>query len=833
MNTQDPFETLLTTAQPVSSDRQRLRPGGGLGRILALVRILLAGLGCLAAAGARVPGVLAVPAQPGALVRRSPEPAGVARLGPAATDPAAGAQPAPTVKDVPAAGAEAGVPPASLPAPAPGLPRPLVLASDLFAAPQAAVRPTEVRMSGDYVIGSGDQLALAAFGSVNLARVLKVDRGGKVAIPEVGLVAVDGLTLEAARTRIRAALQRRYSGLDQFSLEVVGLHDVEVMVIGEVRRPGSYLVPSASSPVALLGLAGGPGDNGSYRGIRHMRGGRQLQALDLYKLRFDGAALESRGFQDGDILFVPLAGTRITAVGAFRRSAGSPGVLMELAPGESALEAVHFAGGLMAAASPVLVTVQRTSPAGITTVADVPAEPARLRAFRLCEADVLRALERSERQSEYVEAAGAVAVPGRFAFRAGMKVADLLALGGEGGQLLPGTYRLRGEVLRTHSDGATELLSFDVERALRREPGQDLALQPRDRVELADVADLRLPRRVTILGPLARPGVYDWHAGMRAADLIFRAGVPRLSAERHHAELASLRDGQRAEVRRLDLARLLSTEDHAPAALDDDQANPLLRPYDQITIYENPHFRMHRTVSILGQVERPGPYVIQEDRFTLRQLIDRAGGLTGDAMPAGGIFLRSSAEPGDPSARDPKAAGQRTAPGAFEAMDAILRRLNETRRSKDSGALEDSPLLHGLVLGEMNRLVVDFGSALRGDSRRDVVLQDGDQVFIPRRTDTVYVVGEVASSFSAYHVRPGDRAQDVLQWAGGFTRNADVAQVRLLKADGRVIDSRVRRREVGPGDALLVPQRIRKDIPWQDTLLAMTPLALIYNAIRR
>ena len=73
----------------------------------------------------------------------------------------------------------------------------------------------------------------------------------------------------------------------------------------------------------------------------------------------------------------------------------------------------------------------------------------------------------------------------------------------------------------------------------------------------------------------------------------------------------------------------------------------------------------------------------------------------------------------------------------------------------------------------------------------------------------------------------------MLRLAGGYTRNADQAQVRLLKADGRVIDSRVARSGIKPGDALLVPQRIRKDVPWQDTLLAMTPIAILYNAIRR
>jgi len=391
--------------------------------------------------------------------------------------------------------------------------------------------------------------------------------------------------------------------------------------------------------------------------------------------------------------------------------------------------------------------------------------------------------------------------------------------------VLPGTYRLRGEVLRTAADGRTRLLSFDVERALQGDPAHDLELQPRDRMELGAVADLRLAREVTLLGPFTRPGRFTWHEGMRASDLIYRAGIPKLSAGRHYAELARMADGRTSSVLRLDLARLVSTEEHAPVALDDDRVNPRLLPYDQITIYENPDFRMHRTVTILGQVRRPGPYVIQEDRFTLGQLIVRAGGLTADAMPSGAIFLRSS-----PGSGSSEAAPEQDRSAA---VGAILQRLNETRRARESGALEASPLLHGLVQGELNRMIVDFPAVLRGDARQDVALLDGDRVYLPRRTDSVCVVGEVASSYATFHVRPGDRVRDVLKLAGGYTRNADVGQVRLLKADGRVVDSGVARSGIEPGDTLLVPQRIRKDVPWQDTLLAMTPIAVLYNAMRR
>ena len=715
--------------------------------------------------------------------------------------------------------------------------KPFVLASDLFSTTLASARATDVRMGGDYIIGSGDQVALTTFGSLSLVKVLEVDRGGNLTIPDVGIVEVQGLTLDGARTVVRQALQRKHAGLEQFNMEVVGLHDVEVYVIGEIPKPGSYLVPSAISPVTLLGQAGGIGENGSYRTIQHIRGGKVIHSLDLYRLRFDGKGLEALGFQDGDTLFVPLARVRVNAVGAFRRVAAlalgaDAGLMLELAGQEGALEAVRFAGGLVPSASQIFLTVQRTSPGGITTIRNIRNQKPDLQAAVLCEGDVLRALARVDRQEEFVEAAGCVAVPGRFSYSPGMRVKDLLTLGGEGDQLLPGTYRLRGEVLRTHADGRTQLLRFDVDRALKGEPGNNLELQPRDRVELGNVSDLRLPKRVTLLGPFTRPGVFDWHEDMRASDLIYRAGIPRLSADGHYAELAHIREGNSSEVVRLDLGRLLSTESSAPVALEDDGVNPRLRPYDQITIFENPGFRMHRTVSISGQVRRPGPYVIQEDHFTLQQLIRRAGGLTADAMPSGGIFLRTGLAAKDLSSPAAEPSVDATPVPGFKEINEILQRLNETKRNKDTGALLPNPLLHGLLAGSLNRLVVDFPAVLKGDARQDVTLQDGDQIFIPRQSDSAYVVGEVASPFASFHVKRGDRVGDVLKLAGGYTRNADKSQVRLLKAGGKIIDSRVEGTGIEPGDALLVPQLFRKDTTWQDSLLALTPLALLYNAIR-
>lgn len=744
---------------------------------------------------------------------------GPAAAVPAATVPAGVAPAGPTRSVLPPGGAvplgspREGDPPG-------GEDRPFVLGSDLFAGPMAMPREPELRLGEDYLIGCGDRLALTTFGSLALDRVLTVDRGGRVSLPEAGILPLAGLTLAQARAAVKSALARGHGGVEQFSLQVAALHDVQVFVAGEVSRPGAYLVPASRSAVALLGMAGGPGRNGSYRRITHLRGERTVQTLDLYALRFRGRGLQGPAFQDGDCLFVPLAGCRILAQGAFRRTEAPAGIRMELAPGEHAAEAVAFAGGLVPAASRILLTVQRSTPEGITRVEDLPNEPAALGAATLFEGDLLRALPRRERSEAFVELRGAVAVPGRFAYRAGMRVRNLLTLKVPGDQLLPRSYRLRGELLRTGADGATRLRTVDLDLALRGEADQDVPLEPRDRLEVADLSALRRPRTVSVLGPLARPGAYPWHAGMRASDLLFLAGMPEPWASRHEAELARSGPGDAGSIRRLDLARLLATEAAAPAGPGDEAEDPVLRPDDRITVFEDPSYRIHPTVRITGQVARPGPYVLAEGAATLGALVQRAGGLTREAMPAGAVLLRAQ-PPGDPPAE-----------AALQSMNGILQRLNETRRAKDTGAPEPGPLLHGLMSGETRRVVVDLEAILAGDGRQDAALQDGDVVHVPRRMDSVVVAGEVATAFSTFHLRPGDRVRDVLKLAGGYTRNADKGQVRLLRASGRLEEGRVGRACLRPGDAVLVPQKLRKDVPWQDSLMALTPLVLLYDALR-
>ena len=724
-------------------------------------------------------------------------------------------------------------------------------ASDLFDTRQSnPSATTEGGISEDYVLGTGDSLAVNVFGSATFDVPAQVDGRGEIVIPKVGSVKVAGLTLGKAKQAVQGLVGRQFSRTT-VDLQVMKLREVRVFVMGEVYRGGSYLVPSLSSLVNVLSLAGGPTSSGSFRDIRVLRGGQAIHRLDLYPLRAEGRGNVNFSLQSGDVVFVPVVGTLITLEGAFLRVAAlsrysketkeprdsregneskdtkdkkelEPSLQLEMKPDESAWDAVRFGGGLLPSAYATSLTLLRVDPNGVINAQNLPNTEAVMSSTRLFFNDSLRALAQVERTEGVVDIAGRIRVPGRFAHKAGLRVRDLL-VGQE--QLVPDTYLGRGELLRTYRDERQELFSFDVAKALEGDTAHNLVLEPRDRLSFFAITDFRLPRKVSVMGPFTHPGTFDWFEGMRTSDLVFRAGIPQLSANRYYAELAHTKDGKPSQVLRLDLEKLLSTEAGSPVTLKDDALNPKVEPYDTLSLYEKPDYRTHRVVQVRGQVVRPGAYVMDQDKPTLSQVIQKAGGLTPEAMPRAGLLLRSFASGTDPF---------------IKGINDILGRLNETKLlvEKAPGTAESlkatlfrPPVLHGLSETKLNRLVVDFEGALKGNKDVDAEILDGDEIIIPRQMDMAYVVGETSSPFGTYKVKPGMKVSDLLGMAGGTTRNADTWQIRLVKADGHILDSWVQGRTVEPGDTLIVPQRFRRESNWQENLTALTSVGLILNAL--
>ncbi len=866
-------------------------------------------------------------------------------------------------------------------------------AADLFEARQAGTTATDGGISEDYVLGVGDRLQMNVFGSATFEVPLQVDGRGAIVIPKVGTVPVAGLSLGRARAAVQSKVGQIFSR-SSVDLSVTRLREVRIFVLGEVYRPGSFLVPSLSSLINVLSLTGGPTTIGSYREIRVIRGGRVVHAVDLYPLRAEGLGNLNFGFQNGDSVFVPLAKGQIQMEGGFTRVVATvPGTLpaqaaakatdeerrvrreiqqlqarlgipaektsgdaasalraagggdraqgqdpnpgtapqatgsaanpasgasqgaypggrtdaqaavpidlkaglttgvpktpaeramledrldllqqylgelgtksrgdqripadqegaqdemagkpvwlarwltdgrapvmqFEMLPGETVQDALRFAGGFALEAFSGALTLRRVGPSGAMAVTEVPAGAA----MELQRGDTLTALPVRDTAEGAVTLAGWTRVQGLFALKEGQRVGEFL---NSLSALLPDTYLERGELVRTNVDGTRSYMPFNVARALAGEAGHSLPLSKGDAIELYRIGDLRLPLTLTVNGPVTRPGTFPFIQGMRASDLLFRAGVPLRSANLFVAELARSREGKPSLVKGLDLTRLLSDPDRSPVDLKDDNINPLLEPFDQLSIYAKPDFRPHRSITLSGQVVRPGIYELDSASTNLRDVVARAGGLTPEAMPSGGIFLRSLGGTDPEKKRANAIAGVEQSDPTSNGVNEILTRLDETKRMPTTGALMTSPLLHGLTAGTLNRMVVNMPGLLAGDPAAEVELQDGDEVIIPRKTGVAYVVGETASPFASYKVAPGMKVKELIGMAGGPTRNADTWHIRLLKADGRILDTWVNGRVVEPGDAVLVPQRIRRDVTWQENLAALTPLAIMINAVRK
>jgi len=825
-------------------------------------------------------------------------------------------------------------------------------AADLFDYRQPQTAATEGGIAEDYVLGTGDQLQINVFGSATFELPAQVDGRGEVVIPKVGSVKVGGLTLGKARQAVQAKVTQNFSR-STVDLGVTKLREVRVFVLGEVYKPGSYLVSSLSSLVNVLGLAGGPSAAGSYRQIRVLRGGKLVHQVDLYPLRAEGLGNMNFGFQNGDTLFVPMAFNQVQLEGGFARvvaqdrlthalklekaekdtesadeakesseirrlrrtikllerqlnpladatggeplratqplsgaatlpmaeritledrlaflkdelkallakgrvdqrisedepqaetgmdgvpewvtrwqqSGNAPLLNFEMLPGETAADALRFAGGLEAQAFSGRLSLRRIDPAGAVDILDVPLADGG-KGTPLQKGDTLSALPRRDWAERTIELAGWVRVPGRFARAEGMRVADLLK---REGQILPDTYLGRGEIVRRLPDGNTRYFAFDVSKALAGDTAHNLPLGDRDRVELYRLDDLRLRRTVMIQGPISRPGTYAFHEGMRASDLLFRAGIPLRQADRFVAELAHTRDGKPSQVVKLDLTKLLSNEQSSPVDLNDDVLNPKLEAFDHLSVYARPDYRPHRSITLSGQVRRPGVYTLDSDQTTVKELVERAGGLTSEAMPEASVFLRKMSDIDPEKAKAAERSGLEAQDPTNQGINEVLNRLAETKRQTTTGALLKNPLLHGLQTGALNRMVVNMKGLLAGNAGDQVRLQDGDEIIIPKATDAAYVVGETASPFATYKVRAGMRVKELVRMAGGYTRNADTWNVRLLKADGRILDTWVDRRKVEPGDTVLVPQRIRRDVSWQENLQALTPIAILVNTFK-
>jgi len=178
--------------------------------------------------------------------------------------------------------------------------------------------PMDMPVGPEYVLGPGDGVSIELWGGVSQRLQRVVDREGRVALPEVGMVQVSGRSLGDVQHLMQKTLRTQFRDLE-VDVSLSRLRTVRVYVVGDVESPGAYDVSSLSTPLNALYLAGGPNARGSLRTLRHFRGSQLVQEIDVYDLLLRGVRSGLQGRKPGDTILIPPRGAEVTVTGMVRR----------------------------------------------------------------------------------------------------------------------------------------------------------------------------------------------------------------------------------------------------------------------------------------------------------------------------------------------------------------------------------------------------------------------------------------------------------------------------------------------------------------------------------
>jgi protein involved in polysaccharide export with SLBB domain len=716
---------------------------------------------------------------------------------------------------------------------------------DLFRSVPTTFAPaTDIPVPAEYVVGPGDTFEVQLIGERGGRYSLVVGRDGVVDFPELGPIAVAGMRFDAARALLERRVGEQMIGM-RASVSMGALRSIQVFVLGEAERPGSYTVSGLSTITNALFVSGGVKPIGSLRNIELKRNGQTVKRLDLYDLLLAGDTSSDVRLLPGDVIFIPPVGTTVAVDGEIQRPA-----IYEVREGAAASEILHLAGGLTPRADPATAWLERiderrnrtvlnldlTSPAGRTTLLR-PGDLIRVHAIR----DVFE---------NAVTLEGFVHRPRSQQYRDGMRLTDLL---GSLDEFQP-RADLHYVLIRRESDPNRRVsaVSADAARAFA-DPSSaaNIALLPRDRVHVFDLDSSRdrvvapilrdlerqssrdMPLQVVGVGGHVKvPGQYPLEPGMTVGSLLRAGGMLAEAAYGGTAELTRYEvvAGERrvTQLISIDLARVLS---------GDPAADVLLQPFDYLVIRETPDWREQETITVAGEVRFPGTYPIQRGE-TLRSVIQRAGGLTPLAFSGGSVFTREELRERE----------QRQLEVLADRLQSELASLSlQQARGQDAAGTANAMAAGQALLGDLRstravgRLVIDLEDVMSAapGSSEDLILKDGDRLFVPRRTQEVTVIGEVQSATS-HLFEPGLPRDDYVERSGGFTQRADKRRVFVIRADGSVATGGRATwfsdggAEMRAGDTIVVPMDTRQVEPltvWTSVTQILYQIAVAVAAV--
>lgn len=646
-----------------------------------------------------------------------------------------------------------------------------------------------------YIIGPDDKLIIDLTGDNEASYNPQVSPDGIINIQYVGRIAVAGLTIEQATSKIRGIMSKTYKALNtgrtSLAVNLGNIRSIKIIMTGHVVKPGTYTLSSLSTVYTALYACGGPSQNGSFRNIQIIRNNKVVKTIDVYSFLLKGILQDNIRLQDQDVINVPVYDKRVEISGEVKQAA-----LFEVVKGETLQDVINFAGSFTTQAYTAKIkSFQNTDKE--RRITDINSSEFASYIPKNGDKYIVEAI--LDRFANRVEILGAVFRPGFYELEKGLTLKGLIQ---KSDGLTEDAFLNRAYIMRLNADNTQSLIPFDVAKVVSGE-AKDIMLQREDKITISSLFDLRDEYKISIQGEVRTPGTFDYADNITLETVIQMAGGFKEGATPNRIDISR-------RVKNSD-ANSVSARTAEVFTVSVDQNLKLigepfvLKPFDIVTVRNSEGYEIQKQVKIEGEVLYPGPYTITKKNETISDLIKRAGGLTPLAYADGASLKRPGADKTNPNDKN-----------AIDQTEEQKRTKNSLKRLQENGVKDttgtkviEEELMSDLVGINLEQILA------KPQSKYDLILEDGDIIRIPRQLQTVKVTGEVLNPNSIVYM-PGKSFKQYLNSSGGLTFNAYKRGMHIKYANGSVEGTKRflffnNFPKIKPGSEIIVPKRAERE----------------------
>ncbi len=668
-----------------------------------------------------------------------------------------------------------------------------VFGRDIFSNKNLSFEPLmNIATPQNYVLGAGDQVSVDIYGASQKSVDCTVSPDGDIVIEGYGPIRVGGLSVAAAKARLRATLGSRYQS-SRINLSLGQTRTVSINVMGEVVKPGTYTLSAFASVFNALYMAGGTNDIGTLRNIKIYRNNRLVSVCDIYDYILNGKMTGNVRLHDGDVIIVGPYDCLVNITGKVKRP-----MYYEMKRNESLQTLLRYAGGFTGDAYKKAVRVNRKTG---REYAVFNVDEFDMSAFRIADGDSVSVDSILPRYHNTVEIKGAVFRPGMYQLGDGINSVRSLVQHAEG--LTEEAFTARAVMHRMKADRTLRVIPVDIQGIMEGRVA-DIPLKENDVLFIPTKQTAMNEQTISIQGEVVYPGIYKYADNETLEDFVLQAGGLTDKASTVKVDVARRVGNPKALTTDSIIAKTYSFALKDGFVVDGEQGF-VLQPFDEVYVRKDPSYTVQQNVSIDGEVTFPGTYTLSHRQTRLTDLVKAAGGATNLAYIHGARLERRTNEA---ERKRMEAALQMQKEQLQQELMTLAASQTSGSALQQVGQQSKEEEIKKFQVPNTYPVGIELDKALADpNSDANIVLREGDRLILPQYTSTVKVNGAVMYPNTVSYIK-GKGVGYYINASGGYSRNARKSGAYVIYMNGMV--SKSSKAKVEPGCEIVVPSKIRR-----------------------